>query len=888
MRDRAMQRSGWLQILLQDFIVSMFVIWLPRTQERKARVEFLAKLLGCVLFGLIVLSVFFSSCDTVRGNPQSEANATFQNAAAPLLAKYCLDCHDSQTREADLALDDVGFDLHNPQQFGVWEKVHDKLQAGEMPPADMRQPTDAERKLILETLYPRLHAASAERIAREGRVQYRRLNRVEYENTLRDMLALPHLDVKDLLPADGQAHGFDNVGSALNLSYVQMARYLEAANEAIDAAMALGPDPISTKRRLPALDRGRFAQVVNKGREAVQIGEAAGLLRQPNTAQAPWWWGKFQPSADGDYRLRMKTFGFYWDKGHVLPVDRPHVVTFLARRGQTKRPLGTFDVPGLSDDVPPIEFTTHMEVGELVEIWFHTMSDRVKPDRIPLEEYSSPGVAVEWLEAEGPLTDEWPPTSRRRLFGNLAVEPWSVGTGLREPPAPLVYVGSGKRAKRMRQKKNRALYHVVSDEPTDDARRLLTDFARIAFRRPLSDGELEPYLALVQEKIQQQYCFQESLRVGYQAILCSPDLLFLQESPGRLDDYALASRLSYFLWNSLPDGELLDLAGQGRLNDADTLRAQVERMLGDPKSQRFVENFLGQWLDLRRITDTQPDEQLYPEYDSLLLDSMVEETHRYFSRMLHRNLGVQHLVDSDFLVINSRLAELYEIDDVHGVEMREVVMPADSRRGGFLTQASVLKVTANGTTTSPVTRGAWIVDRILGEPIPPPPANVSAIEPDLRGATTIREQLAAHRENASCAVCHRRMDPPGFALENFDVIGGWRDRYRVLENGDEVERNTPRGRPVQYKLGPVIDSSGEAPSGESFTDINSFRTILLDNEKQLARNLAQRLLVFATGAGIEFADRATVERILQQSQNEKFGLRTLIHNVVQSETFRSK
>ncbi|MEQ8789807.1 MAG: DUF1592 domain-containing protein [Pirellulaceae bacterium] len=825
--------------------------------------------------------------------PSIVGAAAEQTEAMPLVGafvrQHCLDCHAGDAAEAGLDLQQLSGDLVEPTNFDVWVKVHDRIQAGEMPPAEANQPEASSRRDMLASLSANLHQANAARQHEFGRVQLRRLNRTEYEYTVRDLLALPHLEVKGMLPADGTAHGFDTVAEALNLSSVQMARYLEAADAALDEAMQLGPRPATERRRFPALADGRFAQVVHKQREAVQIGEAVGLLRQPNSAQAPWTWRKINPPVAGMYRVRMKAFGITWNRGEVLPPDRPHVVSFYGFKGTTKRPLGTFDVPAADEPTAVIEFTAFLTPGDQLEIWFETLDDRNKPDAIPLDEYTAPGVAVEWLTTEGPLIEQWPPESYRRLFGDLPSAPWSPETGLVELPVPWVTVGNGKRAKLQRAKRNKiTLYHVVSENPQADARRLLAEFAQRAWRRPVEEAEVEDYLALVDAKLRQKACFQEALRIGFQAVLCSPEFLFLQESPGRLDDDALASRLSYFLWKSSPDGELRQLAKEGKLQDPQVLREQVERMLGDARSERFVEDFAGQWLDLDQITVTQPDELLYPEFDRLLLNSMVEETHAYFRELLDRDLGAAHVVDSSFAMLNARLAELYGVVGVEGAAIRKVELPADSPRGGFLTQASILKVTANGTTTSPVTRGAWVLDRLLAQTVPPPPASVAAIEPDLRGTTTIREQLDKHRQDAACASCHRHLDPPGFALENFDVIGGWRDRYRSLENGDPSEATFKNNRPVRYALGRPVDASGQAPGGETFQDIHGLRRILLQREEQLARNLTEHLLVYGTGGGVEFADRKVVEQILHRARESEFGLRTLIHEVVQSETFRNK
>lgn len=427
---------------------------------------------------------------------------------------------------------------------------------------------------------------------------------------------------------------------------------------------------------------------------------------------------------------------------------------------------------------------------------------------------------------------------------------------------------------------------VVSKNPERDAARLLRQFMDRTFLHPVEANELDRYLALVMERLAQKFVFNEALRTGYKAILCSPDFLFFREKPGRLDAHALASRLSYFLWKSAPDDALKALARSGELAKPEVLRAQTERMLNDPKSERFVVDFLDQWLELRRIAFTEPDKQLYPEFKSLVQDSMVAETRAFFGAMLRDDLSADHLVRSDFVFANAPLAALYELPDVKGFELRKVSLPKNSPRGGFLTQASVLKVTANGTTTSPVTRGAWVMERLLGKPVPPPPPGAGSIDPDVRGTTTIREQLDKHRADASCAACHQKIDPPGFALESFDVMGGWRERYRSLEKGDPAKR-VVKDRPVGYKLGPPVDASGQTADGKPFRDIHEFRELLLRDREQLARNLTERLLIYATGAGVSFADREEVERIIA-SAKKNHGLRTLIHEVVQSPTFQSK
>jgi hypothetical protein len=405
----------------------------------------------------------------------------------------------------------------------------------------------------------------------------------------------------------------------------------------------------------------------------------------------------------------------------------------------------------------------------------------------------------------------------------------------------------------------------------------------------VADKEVSRYVGLVNSQLKGKVSFEEAMRTAYKAALCSTDFLFLKEKVGALDDWALASRLSYLLWNSMPDRTLYDLAGKGTLKEPATLRDQVERMLRDPRAERFIADFLDQWLDLRDIEFTTPDKKLYPEFDPFLRDSMVGESRAFFRELLQNDLGARNIVASDFLMLNSRLAHHYRIAGVSGAELRKVPVPANSHRGGFLTQASVLRVTANGTVTSPVKRGAWVMKQILGQPPAPPPPDVPAVEPDIRGTVTIREQLAKHRNDATCAACHAKIDPPGFALESFDVIGGWRERYRSLGEQGDVPDPAKTGRPrVPYLWAHAVDASGETAEGKAFKDFEDFRMILLQDERVLARNLARQMTIYATGAPISFADRDAIELVLDRARPSNYGVRSLLHELVQSALFCKK
>ncbi|HKI19385.1 MAG TPA: DUF1592 domain-containing protein, partial [Isosphaeraceae bacterium] len=398
--------------------------------------------------------------------------------------------------------------------------------------------------------------------------------------------------------------------------------------------------------------------------------------------------------------------------------------------------------------------------------------------------------------------------------------------------------------------------------------------------------DVAPLVAIVQAKLAEGYPFEPAMRAALKGVLISPEFLFLRERPGKLDDFALACRLSYFLWSTMPDDELFSLAEQQKLSRLDVLTQQVERLLASPNAAAFTENFAGQWLALREIDATEPSHILYPEFDHLLKVSMIRETELFFDEVLKNDLSLTNFVASDFTMLNGRLAKHYGIAGVDGWELQKKTLPPySSHRGGVLTMASVLKVTANGTTTSPVMRGAWVLDRILGTPPPPPPDNVPAIDPDIRGAKTIREQLAKHRSIESCGACHRKIDPPGFALESFDCIGGWRDNYRVTGNGETVIVD---GRRMPYLKGKKVDPADVTADGERFENIDQFKQVLLRDKPRLARALTTKLITYSTGRAPQASDREAVEAIVAKIGAKDYGLRSLIHEIVRSELFRNK
>jgi mono/diheme cytochrome c family protein len=765
---------------------------------------------------------------------------TFDETVRPLLERHCLECHAGDDPRTDLRLDRLQTDFGDPDSRKTWRAVLRRVEAGEMPPESQARPTDDE----IAALAGWVRGQAAAVVAAEGRTVLRRLNRVEYENTVRDLLGI-HLELQDYLPPDSMAHGFDNVGEAQHVSSFLMDRYLEAADRALAAAIANGPQPAPVDLHFSLKDE----ILVQRSSEDVFLHLDDALVMFSSSAWNSIVANAFYPPDGGLYRVRIRTSAYQSD-------GKPVTVRIEAGpnlMGQKNHLVGYFDVP--AGDPTMIEFVDYFDSRHSVRLLPYGLAPAQVVTQVGAGKYEGPGLAVHWIEIQGPLYDAWPPASHRALLGDLP-----------QVPAPNYRV------------------EVASDDPLADAERILRRFAARAYRRAVTNDDIRPLVSLVEHKLAEGRSFEQAVRVGLLAVLVSPDFLFLREEPGPLDDFALASRLSYFLWSTMPDQELLDLAEQRTLTDPEVLRGQVERMLGDPRAENLTRNFVGQWLNLRDIDFTEPS-YIYPEFDDLLKHSMVREAELFFAEVLRDDLSLTNFVASDFTVLNERLARHYGIPDIEGQAFRTCPLPAESHRGGVLTMAGVLKVTANGTYTSPVLRGAWVLDRILGTPPTQPPQGVPALEPDIRGATTIREQLARHRENSTCASCHTHIDPPGFALESFDVIGGWRDFYRTTGQGEAVEID---GRSMPYLRGPAVEPADTLADGRAFADIDELKQLLLADQDQIARALATRLLTYATGRAPDAVDAPQVDAIVARAARHDYGLRTLVHEIVQSELFRNK
>jgi hypothetical protein len=817
------------------------------------------------------LSLLLALILCVAGNRSAAADVS-SDSVRPILAKHCFECHGENAKAKRLRLDRLTADFAG-ENGEHWAVVLEKVRSGDMPPKAKPQPTAIEKKRLLDWISDRLRAVGDGRNAAEGRVPLRRLNRDEYENTVRELLAID-TDLKDLLPEENAADGFDNGADGLSVSTVLMQRYLEAADAALDAAVVRGPRPELYKKRTTSFSYDRKPENTANSAAAYRLGDVS-VFFLDREIEHGFGGQDVLPSLPKDFPLALKIGGRYrfTISGYGYQTKEPVTLGVYTRNRAIPgaRPIlvGHFDFkPGAAQVV---EFTTRMKPNEVISMCSEGLGGEIvaswlKNRKFPTgAECKTPGIAIDWVEMEGPIHDSWPPESHRRLFGDL-------------PVVAVTTKGKGKQT---------TSYRVESTKPEEDGERLLRRFATRAFRAPPTEEDLRPLLELLRTRLKRGDRFQDAVLLSMKAVLCSPRFLYFREEPGKLTNYAVASRLSYFLWSSLPDQELLDLASNGKLSEPATLRQQTERLLRDPKAKAFTENFVGQWLGLRKLECTLPDERLYPEFDELLQHSMPRETTLFFDEVLKNDLSVTTFVDSNFTMLNGRLARHYGIDGVVGMEFRKVKLPAGSDRGGVLGQAGILRLTANGTTTSPVVRGAWVLRNILGRPPAPPPPDVPAVEPDLKGATTIRQLLDKHRVKG-CAECHAKIDPLGFALEEFDVIGGRRDFYRTMGNKEPRVNSEVRGRRVDYHKGPVVDASGEMADGRKYAKLSEFKRILLDDREQIARCLAEKLVTYATGKGVRAADAGAIEAILAKTRDKDYGLRSIVHEVVQSAAFLEK
>ena len=794
---------------------------------------------------LLFCAVYLERCDAIQAESPLVPAATPPVVTRLFIDQHCVSCHEGSEAAAGLDLKALSFDLAESRAAERWVRIYDRVHDGEMPPKDSGKvdAQHADEFLKATGLWIQQHQKNDQQTI--GRVRGRRLTRREIERSLHDLLGID-IPLADHLPEEAKSAGFTTVADGQSISHFQLARYLAVLDIALDEAWRRAFSDEDVYRREFSPKQIARQSPKNRTREpemrdGLAVTWSSGLIfygRIPATSAPADGWYRFKVRVSG---LKLPETGGVWSTVRTGPCVStapllPWVTSFEAR-----------------DEPKDVHFDAWLPEDHMLEI---------RPGDATLkrakfaggqvgtgegEPQDVPGLAFHEITMEQIHKGPNNAGLRKLLFGNLKVIP--------------------------RRKKEPG--NVETQSPEADLKRLLSGFARRAFRRPVSDEELQSYVGMASSAMSEGQDLATSLRIGYRAILCSARFLYLTETPGHLDDHAIATRLSYFLTGGPPDDELNRLADAGEIRRKEILLQQTDRLLNGSGSRTFVEDFAAQWLDLDQINFTEPDSKLYSGFDAIVENSMLDETHSYLDTMLRDNLSIKHLIDSDFTFLNSRLARYYGIPNVTGDELRRCELTPESHRGGVLTHGSILKVTANGSNTSPVVRGVWISERLLGVPIPAPPGNVPAIEPDIRGATTIREQLAKHREQASCASCHVKIDPPGFAMENFDPSGRWRDRYLLISDGK-------RGR------GPEVDASYQMPDGQDFKDIDGFKLLVTQKPEKLAANVAEKMIVYGTGAAISFADRQAVEDIVSQVADKEYGFRSILHAVVAHEVFLSK
>jgi hypothetical protein len=815
------------------------------------------------------------------------SGSALAGGVAQQIEQSCIECHDKDTTKGSLDLTTLPLDFKDHATRERWIRIYDRVDKGEMPPKaeDLPKPARAE---LVKSLAASIYEADHAEVLAHGRGPLRRLNRDEYQQNLRDVLQLPDLDIRDILPEDREGHRFNKTTEMLDMSRVQLVAYLDAAEAALRAAMTTeaAPPPL-TKYRAVGTDlfpgTGTFGnresmffardskamEFKGKNGDAEKAGAKDETIEMALFRAASWPYlgtpKHFTAKRTGNYKVRFSARAVLQQPGYVLiPAKHPVPMTF-----RTRKPAGVdiinevHDSGGIIDIQPEkrvFETTVRLREGEAIEysLLGLPMPLAMNPNGSaptyrypPFPEGGQPGIAVQWLELAGPIEPQvWPPSSHRVLFDDLGLD-------------------------------------VKPKDPKADAQRLLRRFVKLAAREPVTEEDLKMFDALIQARLAKNAPFSEAMLAGYKAFLASGDFIYLREPVQADDHFAIASRLSHFLTNSRPDAKLLDLAQRRQLREPQVLRAETERLIASAGFERFVENFTDCWLNLRHIRRDDPDIRLFPEYrfDEYLVESMERETRTFFTAMIRGNFSASVLVKADFVFANDRLAKHYQLPPLSGSAMRKVSLPKESPLGGLLTQAAVLKVSANGTTTSPVVRGAWVMERLLGQPPPPPPASVPAVEPDIRGAKTIRDLLALHTKSKSCVACHAKFDPVGLALESFDILGGWRTHYRGLEKGERITGIDRAGHDFSYTLSAPVDSTGKLLDGRSFKNVNDLKAILAADPRQLARNLLHQFTIYATGTPVRFSDRPEIEPMLDACAKDGYRVRDLMLALVQSKIF---
>lgn len=812
------------------------------------------------------------SCAALQGwsSPGTQIDASvFKSKVLPFLDEYCIGCHGSEKQKGERRFDQIEFPIANDDTLIDFQDILDLMNLGDMPPEDEEQPGDAERQEVVDWITGAVAHAYKNRTITGGETVLRRLNHREYFNTIGDLfeMDMSMFDPTESFPGERVVEHLDNVGDTLVTSGYLLNRYIEAANSIVEKAL---PFDVRPEPETWNFD-GNFVQQpeLNSRHLKSHNQRFLNIYEAPHTVRR---FGAYAPLIE--FQDGVPVGGIYEIRVLAEAVNRRHTFNHRTVPNDPEKPMRMRVIPGhrrfgvlhmpqpyepelasfeLSDDGPQwYDLRAWLDEGFSprfnyvngsmdIRPGFRTASKLVieNPDpSIPAadlkEDYmvvaikhgGIPHIRIHEVEIKGPFYNDWPTESWKTIIGDQAFEPRKT-------------------------------------------RKIIQGFASRAYRRPATRTEVNSLMKVVDARLEKGHSPFDALKDGLKATLCSPSFLYLEEAANkaghaRLTDYAMASRLSYFLWGTMPDQTLLDLAKRKRLSRPSVLAEQIERMLGDERSDHFVSGFLDSWLTLRSLGDAPPDRKNFEIYYAKDLETaMRQETELFTRNALDENRDIACFLDADYAFVNDSLAELYGIEGVDGPEFRKVAV-SDPRRGGLLGQASVLTVTANGVDTSPVLRGIWLLENLLGTPPPPPPPDVEPLDPDIRGTVTIRDQLEKHRTNEACNECHRKIDPLGFALENFDPIGRWRSKYN-----DRA----------------AIDASGVMPDGSAFSDVVEFKKVLLSRKSLFTRAVTEKMLAYALGRRIEIMDRPEIDSILDALDERGNGFRDLIRLVAMSETF---
>lgn len=805
--------------------------------------------------GLTIILLALAGLPGVCAWGQTAPDSGLEKVVKPFFAEHCANCHGEKKHKGDLRVDTLGMDFNSPKVMGHWMEILGRITAGEMPPEDEARPKADDVAKVSEWIANQLREADAARQSSLGdRIAFGKLSREEYANTIHDLLGVTY-DATDPtgLPEDPDWQGFQRIGSVLTLSPSHIEKYLSAAELALGEALSLGAEPKREVVRWTPFDiRGKQYQ---KEYEARGMADKVRVDIVPNNGALDV--RDINIKTAGEYIVRVKLSGLR-PEGRRAPRLRLYA-------GDISRVLYEGDVEAPEDKPTIVEFRVHLPVGShpirIVNavpgpnpearrsrpgpssVLFTNLKSRVPwqmkftgDDGKPI----IPFLLLDYVEWEGPIIESWPTAAHQRIF----------------------FGGEG------------------ATKDLAYARLIVARFAERAFRHPVPIAEVDRLVKLVEQAQKLGDNFESSVKTGLLAVLCSKSFLYLEEgnaneSTTRLTDWELASRLSYFLWSTMPDQRLLDLARAGKLHEPETLGAEVRRMLADPKAAEFAETFPRQWLQLRRVGMFAPDKVLYPDYDEALEQGMIAETVGFFGEVLSHNSSLREFLDSDWTMLNERVASHYGIEGVQGEAMRRVALKPEDHRGGLLTQGAILSLTSDGTRHRPVHRGVWVLESIIGKPPPPPPANVPPLNtpPPNAPKTTLRQKLESHRSDANCMACHRKIDPLGMAFDNYDAIGRW----RTAETLDAGMGDNPK-----------LDPSGELPDGRKFADAVGLKRLLLADSDKFAAAFTEKLATYALRRGMTFTDRMELKKVVERSKANDYRLASLIESLVRSELFQKR